>query len=85
MSDMPTRVDDIDVVEMADGFAVYHVTRDRVHFVNHTAAIMLELCDGTKTEVEIARVLGGCYDLPRPPEAEVAGCLAQFRDEGLVT
>lgn len=81
---MPARVDDIDVVEMADGFAVYHVTRDRVHFFNHTAAVTLELCDGTKTDAEIARVLGRCYDLPQSPEAEVAECLAQFRDEGLV-
>jgi Coenzyme PQQ synthesis protein D (PqqD) len=85
MSNMPSRVEDIDVVEMADGFAVYHVTRDRVHFVNYTAAIVLELCDGTKTDAEVARVLGRCYDLPQPPGAEVADCLTQFREEGLVT
>ena len=82
---MPSRADDIDIVEMADGFAVYRAARERVHFVNRTAAIVLELCDGTKTHTEIAGVVGRLYDLPQPPEAEVADCLARFREEGLVT
>jgi acetoacetyl-CoA synthetase len=82
---MPCRAEDIDMVEMADGFAVRRSARERVHFVNHTAAIVLELCDGTKTDAEIAGLVGRLYDLPQPPEAEVADCLAQFREEGLVS
>lgn len=82
---MPSRAEDIDMVEMADGFAVRRAARERVHFVNHTAAIVLELCDGTKTDAEIAGLVGRLYDLPQPPEAEVADCLAQFREEGLVS
>ena len=85
MSDLPSRVDEIDVLEMADGFVIYHAARERVHFVNHTAAIVLELCDGTKSDAEIATLVGRCYDLPQPPEAEVADCLTQLREEGLVT
>jgi hypothetical protein len=85
MSERPSRVDDIDIVEVSDGFVVYHPERDRVHFVNHTAAVVLELCDGTKSDTEIADLVQRCYELPEPPEAEVAGCLAQFRAEGLVS
>jgi hypothetical protein len=81
---MPSRADDIDMVETGDGLAVSRAGTERVHFVNHTAAIVLELCDGTKTDTEIAGVVGRLYDLPQPPEAEVADCLAQFREEGLV-
>jgi PqqD family protein of HPr-rel-A system len=77
-------VSDIDVAEVADGFVVYHPVRDRVHFFNHTAAVVLELCDGTKSDAEITRLLQRCYELPEPPEAEVAQCLAQLREEGLV-
>jgi hypothetical protein len=84
MSELSSRVDDIDIVEVADGFVVYHPARDRVHFVNHTAAVVLELCDGTKSDAEIASVVQHCYELPEPPEVEVAECLAQFRGEGLV-
>jgi Coenzyme PQQ synthesis protein D (PqqD) len=85
MSDLPSRVDDIDLVEVSDGFVVYHPARDRVHFFNHTAAIVLELCDGTKSDAEIASLVQRCYELPEPPQTEVAGCVAQLREEGLVT
>jgi Coenzyme PQQ synthesis protein D (PqqD) len=85
MSKHPSRLQDIDVVEVADGFVVYHPERDRVHFFNHTAAVVLELCDGTKTDSEITNLVQHCYELPEPPESEVARCLSQFRDEGLVS
>jgi hypothetical protein len=84
MSDRPSRVNDIDVVEVADGFVVYHPARDRVHFFNHTAAIVLTLCDGTKNDAEIASLVQRCYELPQLPQAEVAECLGQLREEGLV-
>jgi PqqD family protein of HPr-rel-A system len=85
MPDLPSRVDDIDLVEVADGFVVYHPARDRVHFFNHTAAVILELCDGTKNDAEIASLMQRCYELPELPQTEIAECLAQLREEGLVT
>jgi hypothetical protein len=85
MPELPSRADDIDVVEVADGFVVYHPARDRVHFFNHTAAVVLELCDGTKSDAEIAGLVQRCYELPEPPQTEVAECVAQLRGEGLVT
>jgi hypothetical protein len=45
----------------------------------------LELCDGAKTEAEIAALLRRLYELPEAPESEVAECLSRFRDEGLVS
>jgi hypothetical protein len=84
MSDRPSRVNDIDVVEVADGFVVYHPARDRVHFFNHTAAIVLTLCDGSKSDEEIAALVQRCYELPQTPQAEVEECLSQLREEGLV-
>lgn len=84
MSAQPTQVPDIEMVEVADGFIIYDEPRDRVHFINHTAAIVLTLCDGTKRDAEIAALVQQCYELPQPPETEVAECLKQFRAEGLV-
>jgi hypothetical protein len=84
MTELPSQATDIDVVEVADGFIVYHPDRDRVHFLNHTAAVVLTLCDGTKKDAEIATLVQHCYELPQPPETEVADCLAQFRGEGLI-
>lgn len=84
MSGAPTRLDEIDIFESGDGYVVYDPARDRVHFLNHTAAIVLQVCDGKMTDAEIARLLQRCYELPEPPEAETAQCLDQLREEGLV-
>jgi len=73
------------MVEVADGFVVYHPARDRVHFFNHTAAVVLTLCDGTLDDTQIATLLQRCYELPEPPHAEVVQCLEQFREQGLVS
>lgn len=84
MEPLPSRAEDVDLVEVGDGFVVYHPARERVHFFNHTAALVLELCDGTKDEAAIAELIQRCYELPEPPQAEVGQCLAQLREEGLV-
>jgi PqqD family protein of HPr-rel-A system len=84
MSDAPSKVNGIDMFEAGDGYVVYDPGRDRVHFLNHTAAIVLEICDGTRSDAEIASLLQRCYELPEPPEDETAQCLDQLRGEGLV-
>lgn len=70
---------------MADGSVVYDPTRNRVHYLNQTAALVLEQCDGLTPEASIVQVLQDAYGLPEPPAAEVADCLTRLRSEGLVT
>jgi hypothetical protein len=55
-----------------------------VHYLNHTAVLVLELCNGDVTADEIPRLLEQAYDLAEPPTAEVAECLDKLRDEGLI-
>jgi coenzyme PQQ synthesis protein D (PqqD) len=80
----PTRTSDIEIDEVVGGFVVYQPARDRVHYLNHTAALVLELCTGEATAPEIARMLQVAYELPAPPEGEIDECLVQLRQEGLV-
>lgn len=84
MAGGPRRADDIEVNEVADGFVVYDPARDRVHYLNHTAALVLEFCTGDNPPDEIARLLQVSYELPEPPGDVVADCLERFRAEGLV-
>lgn len=84
MSDRPAQAPDIELVEVADGFVVYHPARERVHFFNHTAAVVLTLCDGNLDDGQIASLVQRCYELPETPVAEVTECLEQLRQEGLV-
>ena len=55
-----------------------------MHYLNHTAALVLEFCTGDNSPERIAGLLQVSYDLPRPPEDVVAQCLQQLRTEGLV-
>lgn len=82
--DRPKQIDDLEIVEVADGFVVYQADRDRVHYFNHTAALVLTFADGSKSTDEITDLIQRCYDLPEPPAGEVGECVAQLRKEGLV-
>src|SRR5437762_3878064 len=40
-------IDGLDVNEVKDGLIVYEPDRDRVHYLNGTAAVVFLFCDGT--------------------------------------
>jgi hypothetical protein len=80
----PIQAEGIEVNKVADGYIIYHPERDRVHYLNHTAVLVLELCTGNVPAREIPELLLASYDLPEPPTDEVAQCLSRFYAEGLV-
>jgi hypothetical protein len=84
MSARPLRRSGIEVVPTADGYVVYDEERDRVHYLNHTAALILEFATGENSDEQITRMLQVAYDLPEPPEEEVSECLEQLLKEGLI-
>jgi hypothetical protein len=64
-----------EVSHMPDGFVVYQVKEEKVHYLNPTAAMIYELC-GTRLAVSgIAAYLQKTYSLPEPPMAEVLDCI----------
>ncbi len=84
MSERPKIASGLEINKVADGYIVYQSSRDRVHYLNPTATIVLELCDGRNTAGEIAGLLRTAYGLPDTPEAEVDACLKQLQGEGLI-
>jgi hypothetical protein len=74
----------IEVNKVADGYIVYYPERDRVHYLNHTAVLVLELCTGDIRAGELPALLQAAYGLTEPPTDEVAQCLGKLLDEGLV-
>jgi hypothetical protein len=70
--------------EVVDGYIVYNKAKDRVHFLNPTAAIVLELCTGVLTALEIAEVVERTFSLPQTPIGPVRDCLASLLSEGLI-
>ena len=84
MAARPKQVDALEVNFVGDGYIVYQPARDRMHSLNHTAAVVMELCTGDNDPDEIARRLQRIFELPEPPEEETRHCLAVLFDEGLI-
>ncbi len=84
MSQKPQIVDGLDINVVEDGYVVYQPQRRKVHFLNHSAAVILELCDGRRSTDEIVSAIKEAYQLSKPPEAEVAQTLKDLDQEGLI-
>jgi coenzyme PQQ synthesis protein D (PqqD) len=81
----PRTVEGIEVSEVTDGYVIYDPKRDRVHYLNQTAVLILELCNGQVAAGDLPALIQSAYDLPEPPEQEVAQCLQTLFEEGLVS
>ena len=69
---------------MADGIVVYQVAREKVHYLNPTAAIVYRLC-GDKASIEqIAEYLQRTFSLHESPRSDVDQCIEQLLAEGLI-
>ena len=80
----PVRTDGLEINEVADGLVVYQAAPERVHYLNNTAAVVFELCDGEHTIAAIAEAVGQLFALAEPPTAEVEACLVELRAKGVV-
>jgi len=80
----PESTHGLEVNAVADGYVVYHPERDRVHYLNPTAALILELCNGRVAETELPKLLQSAFELSAPPTDEVKACLENLRSENLI-
>jgi len=78
------RAPDIEIREVSDGFVAYDPARDRLHYLNPTANMLLESCDGNIPARELPELLAAAFRLDAPPVAEVESCLAKLLEEGLL-
>ena len=87
MTDAETRLQqspDLEISKMPDGCVIYRPSSDRVVFLNMTAAVILDLCDGNLTLGDIRSILHDAYDLEDFPQAEFDACVTTLLDQGLV-
>lgn len=82
--DRPVKASGLIDGEVVDGLMVLQDGTDRVHHLNPSAAVIFELCDGTRTIAEIAAEVASLYELDGVPLADTAACVGQLREEGLV-
>jgi Coenzyme PQQ synthesis protein D (PqqD) len=83
MHERPKKSDGLEIDAVEDGFVIYQPDRDRVHYLNPTANLILELCDGSLTAEQIADLIAQTFEMAAPPNQEVEEALAKLEAEGL--
>lgn len=78
------RAPDIEIREVSEGFVAYDPARDRLHFLNLTATMLLETCDGKVPARDLPELLAAAYQLETAPVREVEDCLNRLLEEGLL-
>jgi glycosyltransferase involved in cell wall biosynthesis len=80
----PRRVRGVKIVRFADGFQVHDRANNQVHYLNQTAVLVLQLCNGKRSARDIAQLLASQFELRRPPLNEVKQLLSTMEDKGVV-
>ena len=80
----PKHIDDLDISPAEDGYIIYQAELDRVHFLNPTAVVILEFCNGRNSPEEIVEVVREAYGLQEAPVLEVQDALLKLKVEGLL-
>jgi PqqD family protein of HPr-rel-A system len=80
----PRQRESLEVNEADDGLVVYDADSDTVHHLNASAAVIFELCNGTRDAEEIARILAEAYGLGAPPIDDTLAGLGELVDRGLI-
>ncbi len=81
---LPVKAAGLEVFPEADGYVVYQAARDKVHFLNHTAVFVLELCDGLHSTIEIGAIFRETFPPAEDPERAVDDLLGRFVEEELI-
>lgn len=81
----PIRADGLEINSIDGGFMVFQAECNRVHYLNHTAVLVLELCNGRDSPEKIAGIVQEAYGLSEPPETEVRDIITKMVSEALVT
>ena len=72
------------VTEAPDGYVLDRSERGKVHFLNPTAVLVYESCDGTRSVGDIELLVQKAFGLSEPPSQAVRDCLANLLTEELV-
>ena len=81
-TDRPDRTAGLEINPVTDGYIIYQADRDRVHYLNQTAAPEFELCDDRNEFDDLVRLGQQAWQLASPPIEEVTECIGALRQEG---
>jgi Coenzyme PQQ synthesis protein D (PqqD) len=79
------KAENLEVNEVPDGYVIYEGDQDRVHYLNKTAAVVFELCDGEHDIDDIVLRVAELFNLEATAcDNQVRTCVESLSKEGLV-
>jgi hypothetical protein len=81
----PIRRDGLEIDETVDGLIIFDPREDMVHHLNPSAAIIFDLCDGSRNLDAIAALLGEIYELRTPPREDALVGLLGLAERKLIS
>jgi Coenzyme PQQ synthesis protein D (PqqD) len=84
MSEPYTQAGNLDIHEVPDGYIVYQPEQDRVHYLNPTAAVIFELCNGRHGLDEIVSRVANVFELDPSTHDQIRSGLDSLIKEGLI-
>ena len=84
MTEVMMRASGLEVHEVPDGYIVYQGARDNVCYLNKTAAIVFEFCDGKLEADDIVVRVAKIFELGASAHAEIRACIDSLVKEGLI-
>jgi len=85
MADRPVLREQVEILPADDGYRILDRTKNRVHYLNATAAFIALCCDGTATGDAIAGRVQQYFGLSKPEPCQVAEIIGRLSDEQLLT
>jgi hypothetical protein len=74
----------LEITHVPDGVMIFQESRDRVHYLNPTAAIVFELCGLGKSRAEIEAFISDGFALTAAPADDIGKCLESLVAEDLL-
>jgi hypothetical protein len=84
MSEQVVQAANLEVHEVPDGYIVYQIDRDRVHYLNKSAAIIFEFCAGSRGRDDVVERVAKAFELGPSAHAEIRTGLDALVKEGLI-
>jgi PqqD family protein of HPr-rel-A system len=81
---MLAQASNLEIHEVPDGYIVYQAEQDRVHYLNKTAAVIFEFCDGKRDLNDIIARVAKAFELDASAHDQVRAGLDSLVREGLV-
>ena len=72
MNEQPIIAEGININKVEDGYVIYQSEKDKVHYLNKTAVLVLEACTGGNSVADIGSIVKEAYGLPEVPALLVA-------------